>query len=1031
MTFDKFEMQLIRSTRGLVALAVLLSACGGGGSKDSTPTTPTPPTLVLTTVNVALTPSTVQIGQTSVASASGLDQNGGSITMGAVTWSSTSPATATVSVSGVVTGVAVGQAQIIAAAGGKQGLQVITVVPVPVASITVAPSAQTLAIGATQQFTATTVDATGGLLSGRVITWSSSDLTKVTINAVGIATAVASGSATITATSEGKTGTAAITVSPPPVASVTVAPTSASLFVGGTQQLTATTSDASNNTLTGRVIVWTSSDATKATVSTTGLVTAVAVGSATISATSEGKVATSAITVNPPPPVATVTVAPATATIAVGGSVVLTATAKDASGNILSGRVFTWSSSNLSIAGGSFVANVQTTTGIGVGTATLTATSEGKSGAATVTVIAAAPLISSVSPTTLTPAGTITITGTGFAAVTASNTVTIGGISAPLLSGSTTQLTATVPCLVSGTVPVVVSIAGANSNSVNASLVGTTQTLAVGQSVALLTEAAVRCNELAVTGGRYLISIFNTSTAPSANTPVVIRGASVAPGSSASAAPSVQFRPLDFGRDARSTRTPEMESREANARAHSTMMERDRANSERLRRSPGYASALSVARTRASVSALVVPPTVGSNVTLRYGGFTSSSCNTFSSISARVVAVTTHSIVLEDNTSPTAGQVDADLSALGQLFESTLYGIEANFGDINAWDVPGGLDNPGRVLMLFTPSENQPFPGGGILLGHVTGCDMYPTALTGAAGSNQTKIFYARVPKFVSGAATTLDTRAWWNTHIPGTLVHEAKHITSNAERFSRGLTAFEDSWLEEATAQIASEFYSRSVYPGTTWKGNTTYLNSLFCDARLGSAQCPGAQVLMQNHFSFLQNYFENNESKSILSAETVDPDILGSGWMFVRWLVDQYGGPTESTLLRSLVQEGNLAGVANVTAKTGVPFANLLADWTMSLVADDYPGFTPPAGAKYTFPSWNTRSIWSGFNTDFGPNNPVFPLQESFVSFGAFNLSVSLPGAAARIIELSGSQLTKQLLDLSGLAPGTTIRMSILRVQ
>jgi hypothetical protein len=101
------------------------------------------------------------------------------------------------------------------------------------------------------------------------------------------------------------------------------------------------------------------------------------------------------------------------------------------------------------------------------------------------------------------------------------------------------------------------------------------------------------------------------------------------------------------------------------------------------------------------------------------------------------------------------------------------------------------------------------------------------------------------------------------------------------------------------------------------------------------------------------------------------------------------------------------------------------------MTLVADDFPGFTPTSGAKYTFPSWNTRSIWSGYNADFGPTSPVFPLTENFLTFGSFSLSGTLPGASAGIIELSGPQLAKQLLDLSGLASGTTIRMSILRVQ
>ena len=85
-----------------------------------------------------------------------------------------------------------------------------------------------------------------------------------------------------------------------PVASMTVSPASASLSAGQTVQLTATPRDSQGNPLSGRVITWSTSDATAATVSGSGLVTAVAVGGATITATSEGKSAGAVITVTAP-----------------------------------------------------------------------------------------------------------------------------------------------------------------------------------------------------------------------------------------------------------------------------------------------------------------------------------------------------------------------------------------------------------------------------------------------------------------------------------------------------------------------------------------------------------------------------------------------------------------------------------------------------------------------------------------------------------------------------------------------------------
>ena len=89
-------------------------------------------------------------------------------------------------------------------------------------------------------------------------------------------------------------------VGPTPIASVIVAPASASVVRGSTQQLTATPRDAAGNALTGRTVTWSSSSTSVATVSGTGLVSGVAAGTATITATSEGVSGTSAITVTAP-----------------------------------------------------------------------------------------------------------------------------------------------------------------------------------------------------------------------------------------------------------------------------------------------------------------------------------------------------------------------------------------------------------------------------------------------------------------------------------------------------------------------------------------------------------------------------------------------------------------------------------------------------------------------------------------------------------------------------------------------------------
>src|SRR5205823_6141106 len=142
----------------------------------------------------------------------------------------------------------------------------------PVAAVTVSPAAPTVQVGQTVQLTATPRDASGNPLAGRVITWQSSNGAVASVNGSGLVTAVATGAATITATSEGQSGTAVVTVSNVPVASVTVTPASASVPQGATVQLTATPRDANGTALTGQVVTWGSNNTAVATVSGSGRV---------------------------------------------------------------------------------------------------------------------------------------------------------------------------------------------------------------------------------------------------------------------------------------------------------------------------------------------------------------------------------------------------------------------------------------------------------------------------------------------------------------------------------------------------------------------------------------------------------------------------------------------------------------------------------------------------------------------------------------------------------------------------------------
>ncbi len=182
--------------------------------------------------------------------------------------------------------------------------------PSVVASVTVSPGSASGNVGQSAQFSATVKDASGNVLTGQAVSWSSTNTAVASVTTSGYATAIGGGSASIVATAGGKSGQAAITVtgatSGGTVSSISLSPSSASLTVGATQQVTATLKNLIGTILTGLTTTWTSSNPAVATVNGNGMVTGVSAGSATITATSGGVSSSASISISssstaPPP----------------------------------------------------------------------------------------------------------------------------------------------------------------------------------------------------------------------------------------------------------------------------------------------------------------------------------------------------------------------------------------------------------------------------------------------------------------------------------------------------------------------------------------------------------------------------------------------------------------------------------------------------------------------------------------------------------------------------------------------------------
>lgn len=179
---------------------------------------------------------------------------------------------------------------------------------VAVARVVVTPSTSDMPAGGTLALTATPQDAQGNPLASRAVTWTSSDVGVATVSASGLVTSTESlGAATrtvsLTASSEGKSGSAQVTVSPVRVARIIVTPATVMIAEGDSVQLRADVRDSLDRALTGRTVVWTSTNASVASVSASGRLLATpysgdSVRQANVSATSEGTLGSTTITVN-------------------------------------------------------------------------------------------------------------------------------------------------------------------------------------------------------------------------------------------------------------------------------------------------------------------------------------------------------------------------------------------------------------------------------------------------------------------------------------------------------------------------------------------------------------------------------------------------------------------------------------------------------------------------------------------------------------------------------------------------------------
>jgi trimeric autotransporter adhesin len=373
-------------------------------------------------VSLSIVPGTATIAETTTLQYTALGKftNGSTRNLtSSTTWTSDNTTAAKIgSTTGLAKGMAAGAANIGAAFGSLTASAVLTVTDATVTSISVTPAGATIAPS-----TQLSLNATGTFSDGSTqvittnVTWASDNTAVATVGLAGQVTAVTHGTANISATFNGVTGSAPVTVSSVTLKSIVVTPTTAVIAPTTTQQYSATGtfSDGSTQVITGTV-TWTSSNSSVGSINSFGLVTGQSAGQATITAKQGSISGTAAVSVESSQ-LTGVSVTPASASVAEQTGIQFTAigTFGDGSTQNLTGSA-SWSSAPSSIATvGDSTLTKGLATGVSPGNATITALFAGQSGSAALKVTNATLTSITVTPAnpSVAAGGSVQFTATG------------------------------------------------------------------------------------------------------------------------------------------------------------------------------------------------------------------------------------------------------------------------------------------------------------------------------------------------------------------------------------------------------------------------------------------------------------------------------------------------------------------------------------------------------------------------------------------------------------------------------------------
>lgn len=438
---------------------------------------------------------------------------------------------------------------------------------------------------------------------------------------------------------------------------------------------------------------------------------------------------------------------------------------------------------------------------------------------------------------------------------------------------------------------------------------------------------------------------------------------------------------------------------------------------DRLRGLEGRLSADPATRAGAGFRApgtAAVPPLVGDVRTFKACG--NLDCNQFVDVEAKARYVGTKAALYMDQTVPTADTLlDGDYQEIGQTFDRRLYAIDAA-----AFGTESDVDNNERIVILMTDAVNALTPNctGGRVVGYFFGGDLILTG-PNSQNSNKAEVFFTLVPVPATSGCPAYG-RLNAVRQLSPILIHELQHMISWNQRVILRDANSEEAWLNEALSHFAEELAGRLI-PDAECQGFSS------CRSQYSSGNIFNSYDYLSDPEAAFLIY--PSESSGTLEER-------GASWHFLRWVVDQFAVDTliGSDFTPGLVKT-SARGVANVAARTGSSFSQLVPEWLMAAYLDDRPGFTA-LSPRLRLKSWGLRSVWlDPRNAQAFPGG--FPLKPDSTS-GGYTRTGTLRGGSGRHLRLiqaaNGPAIDVQLIrDTQGnpIAAALAARIGIARVR